>query len=71
MNLTAHLHNKLVEAGQHAIACRPTGSAETKKHAEALRELDSVIAKAMDTAPAAFRYEAIQALEEQRRKRDA
>lgn len=68
MKLPAHLHNKLVEAGQHSIACRAGNGRTSKKHMTAIAELDEVIGQIMDAMPQLYTDKAWRELDERRRK---
>ena len=68
MKLPAHLHNKLVEAGQHAISCRAGSGRTSRKHLNAIAELDEVIWQIMSAVPGAFSDQAWKELDERRRK---
>lgn len=68
MKLPAHLHNKLVEAGQHAIRCRAGNGRASRRHNAALAELDEVIWKIMSAVPGAFSDQAWAEVDAKRRK---
>jgi hypothetical protein len=68
MKIPAHLHNRLVEAGQHAISCRAGNGRASRKHNTALAELDEVIWQIMSAVPGAFSEQAWRELDERRRK---
>lgn len=54
MMFATHLHTRLVEAGRACANARSSRGIATKRHNEALRELDRVIWHVMKHAPHMF-----------------
>jgi hypothetical protein len=67
MIFPVYVHERLVQAGKAAIAARGSNGRSTKKHAQALLDLDAAILFSMRTCPTLFREKAWQEVEEKQR----